>query len=145
MIKQLRDTDETARIIGSAVGMIARRHGLRHADREDMQQAAWVKVLERQDEYDPSLGAVTTWVYHLSRDLPRRILRNRQRGSQAWADRPSASEGLPVADYLTGKPEVDQIIVRLSEGQSQRQIAREMGIGREEVRRAVEYLRVVIG
>src|SRR5687768_8370699 len=55
------------------------RWGHQYADREDLAQIVMERVTAAADQYDPSRGALKTWVYVTARSVSIRHAENRER------------------------------------------------------------------
>ena len=147
--------------------LVYARHHLGHLqDAQDVVGRVFLKVQEKWDTYDPNRGAVSTWLYAITQNEVRGVLRRRARARetdfQAWDSLPDPGaapeetllteervEGLAAALERLPERERDILLLRFYSGLPSKEVAARMGLTDANVRyvqsKALQKLRGLMG
>lgn len=154
------------RTYGTQVLAYARHHLGHLQDAEDTAARVFLKVQEKWDTYDPNRGATGTWLYAITQNEVRGVLRRRAREREAdfqdW-DRLPAPGATPEETLLTKERveelaaalerlperERDILLLRFYSGLPSKEVAVRMGLSDANVRylqsKALQKLRGLMG
>lgn len=160
------DAEALFRAYGDRVLSYARRRLGSEQDAEDVTAQVFLKVHEKRDTYDPGRGAASTWLYAITQNEVRGVLRRRSRGRDLedfdqWerlpAPGPAPEETLlseervnALAKALEALPERERdiLLLRFYSGLTSKEVAARMGLSDANVRylqsRAVGRLRSLL-
>lgn len=158
------DFDLIFRTYSSRVLTYARHHLGDPQDAEDAASQVFLKIQEKWHTYDAERGAVGTWIYAITRNEVRAVLRRRAKDEGTMEDfahipaqEPNPEESLTAEARLDEleaalerlpERERDIIILRFYSGLPSQEIARRMGLSDSNVRylqsRALRKLRTML-
>jgi RNA polymerase sigma-70 factor (ECF subfamily) len=96
------------------------RWGHQYADREDLAQIVMERVTAAADQYDPSRGALKTWVYVTARSVSIRHAENRERQATTFwgefSDRRRISAPVPSPEEQFANEQAHRYALRLLRG-----------------------------
>lgn len=160
------DAEALFRAYGDRVLSYARHHLGSEQDAEDAAAQVFLKIHEKRDTYDPGRGAASTWLYAITQNEVRGVLRRRTSsrdagGFEHWdslADPgPAPEETLlseervnALAKALEALPERERdiLLLRFYSGLPSKEVAARMGLSDANVRylqsRAVGRLRSLL-
>lgn len=153
------------RSYGARVLAYARHHLDNPQDAEDATARVFLKVSEKWESYDPSRSAASTWLYAITQNEVRGVLRRRARAREAdfqdWDSLPDQTaapeetllteervEELTVALEKLPQRERDILLLRFYSGLPSKEVASRMGLSDANVRylqsKALGKLRVFL-
>lgn len=142
------DFDALFRAYSGKVLAYARHHLKDPRDAEDTVFQVFLKLQEKWNTYDPARGAVGTWIYAITRNEVRNVLRRRTGEPGSVEDfGPIPARELTPEEALSAKarledleaalarlPERDIVILRFYSGLSSKEVAARMGLSDGNVR-----------
>ena len=143
---------EALPIVCAAARQQATRHGLCAADRDDLEQTAWLALCGAIGLYRPLAGPYSHWaatvVRNACRDHVRRVLRYRRRYGAALVDVPEVRESRELPSLAPLSPSQAGVVRHRLAGHSHAETARLLGItcmqSRQLASRAVRELRASV-